>query len=129
MQQKGVCTSDKKVVDRLPFHNDKGEIEFPIRALGGVIFILPDRKYKEEDLKGLYLPEGIKSRKNSGIALSCGPGCVNKRTKKFEHGVKAGTRVFFEDSVPWGYEAVDKLTGKTHKLVMCSILDVVAIEE
>lgn len=114
---------------RKPFTDDQGNIKFGIRALGGVVFILPDPKYTPEALGGLVLPESIKRHRNTGVVLSCGKGIVNKRTKKFEHGVPAGTRVHFESSVPWEHVAVDPATGEKHKLVVCNILDVVATEE
>jgi co-chaperonin GroES (HSP10) len=111
---------------REPFRDSKGNIQFPIRALGGVVFILPDPKWA--DLGGLVLPETVKARKATGVVLSCGPGCKNRRTGKFEHGVPAGTRVWFEDSVPWEHAVADQ-DGVEHRVVVCNIVDVCATEE
>lgn len=119
----------KSDVVRRPFTDDNGEIKFHIRALRGVVIILPDPKWTEDKLGTLVLPECVKARKNVGTVLACGPGIKNTRTKKFEHGVPVGTRVMFEDSVPWEYEATDPATGKVHKLVMCSVVDVAASVE
>ena len=116
-----------------PFHTKEGKINFHINALGGVMFILPDPKWTAEKLGNIIIPETVKARKAVGTVLSCGPGITNTRTKKFEYGVPTGTRVYFEDSVPWNYECEDRNEGpnlgKTFNLVMCSIVDVCATEE
>ena len=123
----------KKAVERLPFHDKDGNIKFPVSARNGTVFILPDPKYNSTNLHGLILPDSVKARKNTGIVLSCAEKIKNKRTGKWEYGVPAGTRVYFEDSVPWNYECEDQNEGpnkgKVFNLVMCNIVDVVATQE
>jgi len=116
---------------KTPWHGTKGEIVFPLRPLRDLVFIFPDpTPEKLGDQQLIYIPVQCKKKYHSGIGtiLAIGPGFtdVKGRYHPTPPGLKPGTRVVFDISVPWGMFVVGQ-DGKRHYAVLCGTTDIFGV--
>lgn len=114
-----------------PFHSEKGELCFPYRPLRDLVFVwptYPPKKLGRQQL--IHIPEHFRKKYHdgAGIILAIGSGYTNNKGKLYPapSELKAGVRVLFDISVPWGvyFKGQD---GKKHYVVLCGIADIFGI--
>jgi len=113
---------------KTPWHNKKGELQFPYQMLGDLVFICPDsppEKMGQDNV--IVLPESIRKKYHNGTGtiLSIGPGYTDLKGKCHPTHPKlsAGVRVLFDISVPWGLN-ITGLDGHKYYTVLCGAQDV-----
>lgn len=118
---------------RTPFHDKKGNLEFPYRLLRDLIFIFPTpppAKVGEERL--LHIPDQFKKKHQdgTGIVLAIGPGYQNDRGEWFRPSpeLRPGVKVYFDNKVPWGYR-FPGLDGREYYVFLCGVADVWCVVE
>lgn len=114
-----------------PFHDNEGTIHFPYQALQSVVFIYPVPPPKTLGKEGLIeLPVEFREfhQDKTGIVLSIGPGYYNKKNKwiPVNSKLKPGTKVYFDNTVPWDLYVVG-LDGQKYKIYVCVEADIFGI--
>jgi len=114
---------------KTPWHNEKGELIFPYRAILDRAFIFPDlppERY-ESNKRLIEIPEQFRScyQKGIGTLLSIGPGHQDDKGKWHSTSpeLKPGVRVRYDVTVPWRVTAKG-LDGKEYEIILCGYLDI-----
>lgn len=119
------------LINKTPFHSEKGELRFPYRSLRDLVFVWPDPPPEKLGKKQLiYLPEHLKKRYHDGVGtiLAIGPGYTNNKGKYYPtpSELKPGVRVLFDINVPWG-EDIEGQDGRKHYVILCGVADILGV--
>jgi len=129
------CKSEEdtsKIVKKykVPFKcPDCGSINFPVRAMNGIVFIwMPEQPVK---IGAIIVPAKLNQPfvSDFGVVLSTGKGCNDVKTGKFIHSdVKVGYRVWRDKDTPWRMP-LEGSNGNTYDIPYMNILDIWVKEE
>jgi co-chaperonin GroES (HSP10) len=94
-----------------------GNLDFKYQATGDKVFVWPE--VTPDKVGSIYIPVVAKKTTGYGLVLSVGPGTVSKSKKSYvPTTLKAGERVAYDNSVPWGVE----LAGSDGKIYFVRIM-------
>lgn len=120
-------------MERTPYHKGK-KLKFSWEPSYDRVFIYPDPPLKTFIPDGkVLIPERLREefvKEGWGTLLAVGPGYFDKsgRWNPTDTKLKPGVRVFFDHWVPWRVIVPDH-KGKKHAVVLCGILDILAVVE
>ena len=129
------CKSEEdtfKIVQKyqIPFKcPDCGSIDFPIRAMNGIVFVWSKQQPKK--IGKIIIPDRLNQPFTShfSVVLSAGKGCKDIKTGKFVPSqLKVGDRVWRDKDTPWRMP-VDAPDGHTYDIAYLNILDIWGKEE
>ena len=120
----------KDIVKRknIPFYcKDCGGLDFKLQATGDKVFLWPDALPEKVKADGvIIIPDFAKDKFITvyGTILSVGPGCYDKKKKRFvKSDIPVGSYVIYDNTVPWYHEMVGT-DGKMHHLKIMGVLDI-----
>jgi hypothetical protein len=115
---------------KIPFICSKcGGINFPYKALGGIVFVWP--KPIPETEGSIYIPDKIRQifKKHTGVVLSSGKGCPDKKTKVFTPSeLTTGDVITYDKNVPWHLDVLGT-DDKLYTVDYMNIFDVLTLGE
>jgi hypothetical protein len=113
---------------KTPFHNEKDELKFPIRALRDLCYIWPLPAPEAHNTGLIEIPQIYQENYLNGIGVlvSIGGGFYNPKFKQFvkpDPKLIPGVKVAYDVSIPWYIFAIgqDKVP---HRVVYCSTGDI-----
>lgn len=114
-----------------PFHNNKGELKFPIKAIRDFVYIWPTPVPTTHGIGLLDIPQIYQEQYQdaTGVLMSAGEGYISKKTKKFirtDPMLVPGIKVVFDNRVPWFFNVIGQ-DGQPHKVFYCTTGDVKGI--
>lgn len=116
-----------------PFHDKAGNLHFPFRALESKAFIYPcppPETLGKENL--ICIPQEFQEhyQDKTGIIMSIGPGYYDKKNRwnPTDPHLKPGTKVFFDNSVPWSTNVLGQ-DGHEYKIFICVEADILGVFE
>ena len=118
---------------KTPFHDKKGYLHFPFRALESKAFIFPCPPPETLGEEGLIsIPQEFQEyyQDKTGILMSIGPGYYDKKNRwnPTDPKLKPGVKVFFDNSIPWSLNILG-LDKKEYKVFICVEADILGVVE
>jgi hypothetical protein len=119
--------SKKKKEPLTPWHDAKGKMHFPYRALESKAFIWPTPPPETFYGSNILIPIHYQKyyAEGYGILLSIGPGYWTDKGKwiPIDPLLKPGSMIAYDKTVPWSI-MLDDSDGKTHEVVRCVEADI-----
>ena len=119
------------MIQRTPFHSEKGELKFPFRPLRDLVYIYPDlppEKLGKQQL--IHIPDQFKKKYHDGVGtiLAIGSGYTDNKGRfhPTPSGLKAGAIIAFDISVPWGMR-VEGQDGRKYYVILCGTSDIFGV--